>query len=310
MNKRIQKYRERVYGHSYEHESAIPPIRVVFAIVSRWGPDDFYAQVNREVVSFNLVTRGNMIFRQGSHRGTIAPGELFIAHKGRDQRFETGAAGFLHKRSIMVQGIGLDAMMQVTGLTGVDRVTFENPARITDLFRRCYRLLRHKPKGLPTELFLLACALINECCQSGASRYPPSIRAAIEFMEQNLRRNPKLPTVAAAAGLSVRNCSRMFRLHLHKSPRSFFIDLKMSAAKTMLIHSALTISQIGNEVGYDDPLHFSSQFKLRTGQSPRAFRREYLQPPGATRVATTIRRSASESGVAAHGLSRADKSNT
>ena len=276
MNKRVQKYWERVYGHSYEHDSVMPSVRVICGIVSRWGPGDFYAQVNRNVVSFNLVTKGNMFFRQASNRGTVAPGELFIAQKGMDQQFETGTDGFLHKRSIMVEGIGADVLMQVTGLTRVDRVTFDNPGRITNIFRRCYHLIHHKPTGFTTELYLLVCALIHECCQSSAARYPSSVRAAIEFMEQNLKKNPKLSVIAAAAGLSVRNCIRLFSLHLRKSPRSFFIDLKISAAKTMLVHSALTISQIGNEVGYDDPFHFSSQFKLRTGQSPRAFRREHL----------------------------------
>jgi AraC-like DNA-binding protein len=200
---------------------------------------------------------------------------LFIAHKGVGQRFETGDAGFLHKRSIMVQGIGLDALMQVTGLAGVDRVRFEHPAHITSLFRRCYRLLRDKPTGFASELFLLACAVINECYQSGAVNYPPPIRAAIEFMEQNLRRNPKLPAIAAAANLSVRNCIRLFHHHLHQSPRSFFISLRISLAKTMLMHSDLSIKQVGTEVGYDDPFHFSAQFKQRTGQSPSAFRAGY-----------------------------------
>jgi AraC-like DNA-binding protein len=272
MNKRIQKYRERVFGHSYEHHAVTPPIRVIFAIASRWGPGDFYAQVNRQVVSFNLVTKGNMFFRQGSDRGTVSSGELFIAHKGMDQRFETGDAGFLHKRTIMVQGVGLDALMQVTGLNGVHRVSFDNAPRITDLFRRCYRLLRNKPPGFASELFLLACALINECCQSAAAKYPPPVRAAIEFIERNLKRNPKLPAIATAAGLSVRNCIRLFHLHVDKSPRSFLIDLKMAAAKNMLMHSGLSIKQIGIEVGYDDQFHFSAQFKKRTGQNPRTFR--------------------------------------
>ena len=202
MNKRVQKYREQVYTHSHEHHPVLPPIRVTIALVSRWGPGDFYERVNRQVLSFNLVTKGNMRYHQASNHGVVAPGELFIAQKGKNQRFETGDAGFLHKRSILVEGIGLDAIMQVTGLTAIDHVTFETPGRIVDLFRRCYRLMRDKPSGFAAELSQLVYALINECCHSAAAKYPPAVRAAIEFMEQNLRANPRLPAIAAAAGLT------------------------------------------------------------------------------------------------------------
>ena len=227
------------------------------------------------MLSFNLVTRGNMAYRESSSQGTVSPGELFIAHKGRNHRFETGDAGFLHKRSILVEGIGLDALMQVTGLTAIDHVTFDNSARITSSFRRCYRLMRDKPSGFASELSLLAYAIINECCHSAAAKYPACVRAAINFMEQNLKKHPKLPVIAAAAGLSVRHCIRLFHTHLHESPLSFFIGMKMNAAKAMLMHSALSIKQVGTDVGYDDQFHFSAQFKHRTGQSPREFRLRY-----------------------------------
>jgi AraC-like DNA-binding protein len=255
----------------------LSPIRVTIALVSRWGPGDFYERFNRQVLSFNLVTKGNMAYRQAFNHGVVAPGELFIAHKGRNQRFEPGDAGFLHKRTILVEGMGLDALMQVTGLTDADCVTFDHPAQITALFRHCYRLMRDKPSGFAAELSRLAYALINECCHSVTAKYPPPVRAAIEFMEQNLKTNPSLPAIAAAAGLSVRSCIRLFRVHLHSSPRSFFIGLKMNAAKALLMHSGLSIKQIGLELGYDDPFHFSAQFKLRTGKSPRTFRLEYHQ---------------------------------
>jgi len=275
MNKRVQKYREQVYTHSHEHHPVLPPIRVTIALVSRWGTGDRFEQVDRPVFSFNLVTRGSMFYRQQGKEGTVSPGEMFIAQKGKDQRFETGDDGFLHKRTILVEGIGLDALMQVTGLSAIDRVTFETPARVTALFRRCYQLMRDKPPGFAAELSVLAYAIINECCHSSAAKHPPAVRAAIEFMEQNLRGNPGLPAIAAAAGLSVRHCIRLFREHLRDSPLSFFISLKMNAAKAMLMHSALSIKQIGVEVGYDDQFHFSAQFKQRTGQSPRAFRLGY-----------------------------------
>src|SRR5438067_824133 len=106
--------------------------------------------------------------------------------------------------SILVEGVGLDALLQVTGLTAIDHVTFDNPAHITSLFRRSYRLMREKPSGFASELSLLAYAIINECCHSAAAKYPACVRAAINFMEQNLKKHPKLPAIAAAAGLSVR----------------------------------------------------------------------------------------------------------
>jgi len=275
MNKRVQKYREQVHTYSTDYHPVLPPIRVTITLVSRWGPGDFYERSNRQVYSFNLVTKGNMFYRQGSDCGTVSPGELFIAHKGKNQRFETGHAGFLHKRSILVEGIGLDALMQVTGLITINRVRFDHPGEITNLFRRCFRLMRDKPSGFASKLSVLAYAVINECCHSAAAKYPPAVRAVIEFMEQNLKAKPQLPAFAAVGGLSVRNCVRLFRQHLHDSPRSFFIGLRINAAKAMLMHSALSIKQIGMEVGYEDQFHFSTQFRKRTGQSPRAFRLKY-----------------------------------
>lgn len=135
--------------------------------------------------------------------------------------------------------------------------------------------MRDKPSGFATELSVLAFAIINECCLSGATKYPSTVRTAIEFMEKNLKGNPSLPIIAAAAGLSVRHFVRLFRTHLNDSPLSFFIGLKMNAAKAMLLDSGLSVKQVGAEVGYDDQFHFSAQFKRRTGQSPRAFRLEY-----------------------------------
>jgi len=275
MDKWVQKYREQVHAHPHEHHLVLLPIRVTIALVSRWGPGDFYQRANRQVISFNLVTKGNMLYRQATRHGVVSPGELFIAHKGKNQRFETGDAGFLHKRSILVEGIGLDAIMQVTGLAAVDHVTFDRPAQITSLFRHCYQLMRDKPPGFASELSVLAYAVINHCCHSAAIKHPPAVRAAIEFMEQNLKNSPKLPSIAAAASLSVRNCIRLFHIHLNNSPVSFFIGLKMNAAKAMLMHSALSIKQVAVELGYVDQFHFSSQFKLRTGQSPRTYRHEY-----------------------------------
>jgi len=272
MNKRPQKFLESVYTYPEEHQQILLPIRITTALVSRWGPGDRFERLNRPVLSFNLVTRGNLRYRQRGQEGIVNRGELFIAHTGCDQVFETGDQGFLHKRSILVDGIGLQVLLQVTGLTGIDRIRFDEPARVIALFRRCYRTLRDKPPGFSRVLSSLAYEIINECCLSRATRRPPPLCAAIEFLEQNIKRNLTLAQIAASAKLSVRQCLRLFHQHLGCSPISFSIDLKMNSAKVLLSVSSLSIKQIALEVGYEDPYHFSAQFKGRTGKSPKAFR--------------------------------------
>jgi AraC-like DNA-binding protein len=273
LHKRAQKYREQVYTHPQDHQPVLPPIRVITALVSRWGPGDRFGQINRPVVSFNLVTRGNLAYRQRGKDGVARAGELFIAQKGCDQMFETGDAGFLHKRTILVDGVGLDPLMQATGLSTLDRITFENGSHVTGLFRRCYRMMRDKPDGFARELSNLAYGIISECCLSRVTRHPTALRAAIQFLEQNIHETIPLARIAAAAGVSVRQCIRLFQVHAGCSPISFFIGLKMNSAKVLLSVSSLSIKQVGMQVGYTDPYYFSSQFKRRTGHSPRSYRR-------------------------------------
>jgi len=46
----------------------------------------------------------------------------------------------------------------------------------------------------------------------------------------------------------------------------------MQEARTLLLHSNWTISQIGNSLGFEEPTHFTRAFRLHTGQIPSSLR--------------------------------------
>jgi len=48
--------------------------------------------------------------------------------------------------------------------------------------------------------------------------------------------------------------------------------LRIESAKSLLISSHLSVSQISEQVGYPDPLYFSRVFKKSTGMSPKEYR--------------------------------------
>ena len=62
--------------------------------------------------------------------------------------------------------------------------------------------------------------------------------------------------------------------NIGKSPQEFLISYRMKKAAELLKLTSLSISDIGNAVGYPNQLHFSRAFKHVYGISPRQWRFE------------------------------------
>jgi AraC-like DNA-binding protein len=283
-NPRIQKYHEKYQSHAYSGERFEPPLRIVGAVVSRWGPGDNFRRTKRETLSLSLVTQGVARYVQEGRTGLVNTGDLFVAQRGHTQIFETGASGFLHKRSLLIEGPGVDAMMIASGLSETDVVRPLSVATMTALFRAAYRVMRDKPPGFALELSRIAYAIILECARSTAPEYPTELREAVAHVRRNLHRPISLAEIADQARLSVRQCNRVFNRHLRLSPKAFVICQKMAQAGDLLLNTTDPVKHVAAAVGYDDPLRFSAQFKRQYGLSPRAYRRR-SQDSGQSAVA-------------------------
>ena len=89
---------------------------------------------------------------------------------------------------------------------------------------------------------------------------------------------PLAPRVARRAGLSVRGMQRL----LARSDARFSElrqDLVMQCASELLRRSQFRITDIAHEVGYSDSANFTRAFRRWSGQTPRAYRRRYCEPP-------------------------------
>lgn len=102
-------------------------------------------------------------------------------------------------------------------------------------------------------------------------KYDP-IEKSITFMKANLPKNFSLREFASQAALSVSHYSALFQLKTKHSPINYFVFLKMQYACQLLENTEFSIKQIGLELAYEDPFHFSRTFKNVIGVSPRGFR--------------------------------------
>lgn len=270
----VVRYTERSYSHSYRYDRFEPPLRVIMALVSRWTTGDKFEHAVRKTFSLNLVTAGNAHWVQGGSEGVAGPGEVFFAHTGQGQLFETGPAGYLHKRSLLLEGPELGSLLGSTGLLEQNTVRPFSKGRVVGLFRRCYGTMREKPEGFAVELSRNTYEILLECARSISPEYPPELRQAIRYIRRNLSRKLTLDEIARVAGLSVRHCNRLFNTHLAMSPIQFAISQRMALAENMLLATTSSIKQIAARLGYEDPLRFSLQFKQHFGKSPKHYREE------------------------------------
>ena len=98
------------------------------------------------------------------------------------------------------------------------------------------------------------------------------MKEAFAFIEQNFQNDISVEDIAATCGLNRSYFGKIFHESMGKSPQEFLISYRMTKATELLKLTDLSISDIGNVVGYPNQLHFSRAFKNVYGVSPRDWR--------------------------------------
>ena len=98
------------------------------------------------------------------------------------------------------------------------------------------------------------------------------LRRVIDAMNERLADDFRLAHLAHIADLSEYHFSRMFKRATGLSPSQYFIRLRMSRARHLLLETNRSIIDVGLEVGYSSPGHFSQVFRREVGVTPSAYR--------------------------------------
>ena len=98
------------------------------------------------------------------------------------------------------------------------------------------------------------------------------IKEALNYIEQNFQNDISVENIASFCGLNRTYFGRIFKETVGKSPQQFLLSYRMAKAAELLKLTDLSISDIGNAVGYPNQLHFSRAYKNVYGVSPREWR--------------------------------------
>jgi AraC family transcriptional regulator len=102
---------------------------------------------------------------------------------------------------------------------------------------------------------------------------PAQLRAAMEYIEENLSADLAISDVANAVLLSSSHFAHAFRNSSGVPPHQYIVQRRIARAKALLRDTSLPISSIATRAGFSTHAHFCVIFQRQTGVAPRAFRR-------------------------------------
>jgi AraC family transcriptional activator of pobA len=101
--------------------------------------------------------------------------------------------------------------------------------------------------------------------------YLAKIRTLENFIDKNFKTKKYPHEYADLMNLSEKHLNRMSKACLNKTTTELIADRIILEAKRLLTHSKQTVSEVANELGYDDNSYFSRFFKKHTNETPVQF---------------------------------------
>ncbi len=97
----------------------------------------------------------------------------------------------------------------------------------------------------------------------------------MDYINWHICENLKVTDIAEYFGYNEKYLSTLFRKNSSTSLKQYILQAKMDHAKAELSDTNHSVSQIGYNIGYNDPHNFTNAFKKVTGLTPSEYRESY-----------------------------------
>ncbi len=101
----------------------------------------------------------------------------------------------------------------------------------------------------------------------------PKLLAVISYMEETLEEPVSCSDLADSVNLSTRQLERLFRKYLHHAPTRYYLGLRLSRARFLLLQTSLTVLDVALACGFVSASHFSKCYREFFDRTPSEERR-------------------------------------
>jgi len=96
----------------------------------------------------------------------------------------------------------------------------------------------------------------------------PKLSKVIQMMEINIE-EPISPSILAKdVGMSTRQLERLFRRYLDRSPKRYYMELRLQKARNLLMQTDMSVINVALACGFASPSHFSKCYRAHYDTTP------------------------------------------
>lgn len=89
----------------------------------------------------------------------------------------------------------------------------------------------------------------------------PKLAAVIAAMEGNIEEPVSPSQLAQDVGMSTRQLERLFRRYLNRSPKRYYMELRLQKARNLLLQTEMSVINVALACGFASPSHFSKCYR-------------------------------------------------
>ncbi len=96
----------------------------------------------------------------------------------------------------------------------------------------------------------------------------PKLVQIIQTMEQSIEEPISPADLAKSVGMSTRQLERLFRRYLNRSPKRYYMELRLEKARNLLLQTDMSVINVALACGFTSPSHFSKCYRAHFSRTP------------------------------------------
>ncbi len=96
----------------------------------------------------------------------------------------------------------------------------------------------------------------------------PKLSLVIRMMEENIEEPISPSLLAKDVNMSTRQLERLFRRYLNRSPKRYYMELRLQKARNLLMQTDMSVINVALACGFASPSHFSKCYRSHYHKTP------------------------------------------